>query len=57
LEKKQWDKSQSRKDHLHSKNSVDGVKAIDHDKFTHIPGGKGEDEACKDSVGYVFRVA
>jgi hypothetical protein len=51
MKKEQRSKDDSYKDHLHPKDGIDEIIAIDHDELAHIPSGKGKNEACEEAVG------
>jgi hypothetical protein len=35
---------------------MSGIDAVDHDEFTHIPGGKGKDKTGEELMSDIFRL-
>jgi len=57
MKKEQRSKDQSYKDHLHPKDGMDWIDAVNHDEFAYIPGGEGKDKAGKKPVSHIFGIA
>jgi hypothetical protein len=54
VEEKQGGKREPCKDHLHSEDRMNRVRAADHDDFAYVPGGKGKDKAGKEPMSHTF---
>jgi len=56
MDEEQGSEGQPDEDHLHPKDGMNWIEAINHDEFTDIPCGEGEDKACKEPMRNVFGV-